>query len=205
MKIIRSIAAVMALGLAASVAAPALAADTMGGMKMSGSLMAGRFGGGVYAGKPALPLTLSMIIAGGGPKAFKTPTLVGVLAGDKATAEVASLTKKYGKANVAQFLKTFDFVVNDSLAIVTKAKIALPNMPSPDPTDGKALAGALYKGGVDSKGKFTVEYMLDHLVSHPVHVQVMKDIDAKYGVKADATYHVAFTQVMLDLKSVYGL
>jgi len=29
----------------------------------------GRFGGGVYTGAPALPLTLSMSVAGGGPKA----------------------------------------------------------------------------------------------------------------------------------------
>ena len=134
-----------------------------------------------------------------------TTALVGVLAGDKASAEVASLTKKYGAANVAQFIKTFDFVVSDSLAILTKAKIALPKTPEPDPADGKALSAGLYKAGVDPKGKFTVEYMLDHLVSHPVHVQVMKDIDKKYGVEADATYHVALTQVMSALKAVYGL
>ncbi len=203
MKIIRSIAAVMTLGLAAAVAAPALAMDKMdSGMK--GMSMA-RFGGGVYTGKPDLPLTLSVVLAGDGPKEFKTVKLVHALAGDKTAGEVASLTKKYGAANVAQFLKTFDFVINDSLAIVTKAKIALPSDPEPDPKDGKALAAALYKAGTDSKGKFTVEYMLDHLVSHPVHVQVMKDIDKKYGVKADATYHVALTQVMSDLKAVYGL
>jgi len=51
----------------------------------------------------------------------------------------------------------------------------------------------------------TVEDMRDHLVWHPVHVQAMKDSDARYGVKGDATYHVALTQLMLDLKSVYGL
>lgn len=139
------------------------------------------------------------------PKRRRATALVGVLAGDKASAEVASLTKKYGAANVAQFIKTFDFVVSDSLAILTKAKIALPKTPEPDPADGKALSAGLYKAGVDPKGKFTVEYMLDHLVSHPVHVQVMKDIDKKYGVEADATYHVALTQVMSALKAVYGL
>ena len=84
-------------------------------------------------------------------------------------------------------------------------KIALPKTPEPDPTDGKALSAGLYKAGVDPNGKFTVEYMLDHLVSHPVHVQVMKDIDKKYGVEADATYHVALPQVMSALKAVYGL
>jgi hypothetical protein len=59
--------------------------------------------------------------------------------------------------------------------------------------------------GIDPKGGFNVEYMLDTLVSHPIHVQIMKDIDAKYGEKADADYHIILTKVMGDLKSVYGL
>jgi hypothetical protein len=33
----------------------------------------------------------------------------------------------------------------------------------------------------------------------------MQDIDAKYGGKADADYHIILTKVMGDLKAVYGL
>ena len=77
--------------------------------------------------------------------------------------------------------------------------------PAPDPTDGKALATALYQAGIDPKIGFNVEYMLDHLVSHPIHVQVMKDIDKKFGLKADATYHVVTLVVFQDLKKAYGL
>ncbi|MFN2459163.1 MAG: hypothetical protein ABR591_00520, partial [Candidatus Velthaea sp.] len=128
------------------------------------------------------------------------------IAGDKADAEVASLTKKFGARTVKQFITTFDFVVADSLKLATAKGVKLPAKPDPDPSDGKALAAALYTDGVDSKtGGFNVEYMLDHLVSHPIHVQVMKDIDAKYGTAADANYHVALLQVMKDLKSAYGL
>jgi hypothetical protein len=87
---------------------------------------------------------------------------------------------------------------------VTEAKIALPK-PSANPKDGKALAAALYKFGVNPAGRFDVEYMLDGLVSHDIHVKVMNDIDAKYGSKADANYHAALTQAMTDLKMVYGL
>jgi hypothetical protein len=47
--------------------------------------------------------------------------------------------------------------------------------------------------------------MLDHLVSHPIHVQVMDDIDQKYGRSADANYHVVLTQAVLDLKAAYKL
>jgi hypothetical protein len=163
-----------------------------------------RFSGpGVYTGAPALPVTLSMIMAGGGPSNFNTLTLVKTLAGDKTTAEVASLKAKFGDEKVGNFLKVFDYVVADSLKIVTAKKIALPSKPSPDPKDGKALASALWNAGQTTRG-FNVEVMLDAAVSHPIHVQVMKDIDAKYGIAADADYHAVLTQAMHDLASVYG-
>jgi len=158
-----------------------------------------------YTGNPALQTTLSMVIAGGGPAAFDSVKLVTVLAGDKTSAEVASLNKKFGAENVKSFLTVFDFVVSDSLAKVKAAGITLPSTPSPSPTDGKALAAALYKLGLMSNGSYNVEYMLDNLVSHPIHVAVMDDIDKKYGREADGNYHAVLTQAMLDLKSVYGL
>ncbi len=158
-----------------------------------------------YGGNPNLPTTLSMIEAGGGPADFDSATLVGVLAGAKTQAEVDSLTKKFGANGVKSFLTVFNFVVSDSLAKVTAAKVALPSTPVPAPNDGKALAAALYKLGVTPGGFFDVEYMLDGLVTHPVHVAVMDDIDKKYGYKADGNYHAVLTQAMMDLKSVYGL
>jgi hypothetical protein len=158
----------------------------------------------VYAGHPDLPLTLSMIVAGGGPDHFTSATLVGTLAGAKTKAEVAKLTKQFGAKNVTSFLTVFDFVVADSLKIVTQKKIPLPSQPKPDPKNGKALAAALYRAGT-FPGGYNVEIMLDALVSHPIHVQVMDDIDQKYGRKADANYHVVLTQAMLDLKAAYGL
>jgi hypothetical protein len=158
-----------------------------------------------YTGNPALPTTLSMIIAGGGPSDFDTVKLLTVLAGDKTSAEVASLTKKFGADNVKSFITVFNFVVSDSLVKVKAAGVALPTTPNPSPTDGKALAAALYKLGLMSNGSYNVEYMLDNLVSHPIHVAVMDDIDKKYGREADGNYHAVLTQAMLDLKSVYGL
>jgi hypothetical protein len=158
-----------------------------------------------YTGAPQLQTTLALVIAGGGPSAFDSAKLVGVLAGDKTQAEVASLQQKFGADNVKSFLTVFTFVVNDSLKYVKAANIALPSTPSPDPKDGKALAAALYKLGITPAGTFDVEYMLDGLVSHPIHVTVMNDIDAKFGTAADANYHAVLTQAMTDLKAVYGL
>jgi hypothetical protein len=164
-----------------------------------------RFSGpGVYTGPPALQVTLSMVMAGGGPSNFDTVKLLKVLTGPKYNAEVTKLTNQYGKAKVGNFITVFNFIVSDTLKIVTAKHIALPKTPSPNPSDGKALAAALWNAGQTGHG-FNVEVMLDRAVSHPIHVQVMKDIDAKYGIAADADYHAILTTAMHDLASVYGL
>ncbi|HEX4013221.1 MAG TPA: hypothetical protein VHX17_04920 [Candidatus Cybelea sp.] len=191
------------LTLAAALAAPAVAsAALMPNMSNEPT----RFSGSccVYTGAPDLPLTLSMIVAGGGPKSFQTVTLLKVLTGKLFDAEVGKLTKQYGKAQIGQFLTTFDFVVSDSLRIVTEKKVALPSKPDPDPSNGPALAAALWKAGQSGQG-FNVEVMLDRLVSHPIHIQVMKDIDAKYGLGVDAQYHAILTTAMKDLAGAYKL
>jgi hypothetical protein len=165
-----------------------------------------RFSGSccVYTGAPALPVTLSMIVAGGGPSNFSTATLLKTLTGPLFDPEVAKLSKQYGKDQVAQFLKTFDFVVSDSLRIINEKKIALPSDPNPDPKNGSALAAALWGAGQTGEG-YNVEVMLDRAVSHPIHLQVMNDIDAKYGLAADAQYHAILTTAMKDLAGAYHL
>lgn len=191
------------IGVLASSASAATMSSKMNS-KMSNSNA--RFGGTVYTNNPKLTNTLALIVAGGGPSNFSTVKLFGVLAGPVAAPEAAKLQKQYGKAAFAQYIKTFNFVVNDSLKIVTAAKVKLPPSPSPDPKNGKALAAALYKDGIDPKlGAYNVEYMLDHLVTHPVHVQVMKDIDAKYGAAQDGAYHAVTLQIFKDLKAAYKL
>ncbi len=157
-----------------------------------------------YMGQPSLPVTLSLVVAGGGPGKFETTKLLALLAGDKTSAEVAKLTKEYGKKNVVSFLTVFNYVIDDALNIATEKHVALPPVPNPSPLNGKALAAALYNLGVVDGG-FDVEYMLDGLVSHPIHVQVMNDIDVKYGRHADANYHQVLQTAMTDLKGVYGL
>jgi hypothetical protein len=196
----RWIAALVGAGLLFSAAGPVLAADTW---LPNVTDAPSRFSGpGVYTGQPALAVTLSMVIAGGGPADFQTLTLVKVLAGDKTDAEVAALKKKFGDQKVTNFVTVFPFVVSDSLKIAKAKGVALPAKPNPDPKDGEALAGALWAAGQTGHG-FNVEVMLDRAVSHPIHEQVMKDIDAKYGIAADADYHAVLNQAMHDLASVY--
>jgi len=158
----------------------------------------------VYTGAPNLAVTLSLVTAGGGPNAFSSSKLLETLAGDKTQAEVAALRDRFGPDAVKSFLNVFTFVVNDALKYVAAAQIPLPATPSPDPKDGKALSEALYKLGVLPTGRFDVEYMLDGLVSHTIHLKVMDDIDAKYGTTADANYHAVLATAMNDLKTLYG-
>jgi hypothetical protein len=202
-RILRS-AALVALAASFSASSLPVLAQSMSPMDMNKARYSSA---GVYTGGPKLPLTLAVVVAGGGPTAFDSAKLVGVLAGALTKAEVDKLTKEFGADNVASFLKTFNFVINDSLKIVTAAKIPLPAQPAPDPANGKALAAALYKEGVTPSGTFDVEYMLDHLVSHKIHLQVMDDIDADktLGPAADGNYHKILTQAMLDLKAAYKL
>jgi hypothetical protein len=196
----RFLTGLAAAGIVIGMAVPALASGWLPNVTDAPS----RFSGpGVYTGPPALPVTLSMIVAGGGPSDFQTITLVKVLAGDKTDAEVASLKAKFGADKVANFVTIFPFVVSDSLKIVKEKGVALPAAPNPDPKNGEALAGALWAAGQTGQG-FNVEVMLDRAVSHPIHEQVMKDIDAKYGIAKDADYHAVLNQAMHDLAAVYG-
>ena len=160
-----------------------------------------------YRGAPNLPLTLSLVIAGGGPAHFEAGTLVGTLGGPLTKAEVAKLNRQFGEENVAQFLKTFTFAIDDVLHIVTTQHIPLPAAPMPDPANGGKLTAALYAAGVMPNGRFDIGYMIEHLISHKLHVVLMHDINANpaYGPKVNASFHTILTQAMLDLKDAYGL
>jgi hypothetical protein len=187
-------AAVLTLGMIA----PAFAAGTPAPTKARFSNTA------AYTGQPALSTTVAMIVAGGGPAKFDSVKLISFLAGDLTSAEVSKLDKQFGADHVKSFLTVFTFVVDDAVSKVVAAKVPLP---TPDPAvlkDGKSLSAALYTLGVVGD-TWNVEYMLDNLVTHPIHVAVMDDIDAKYGSKADANYHIVLTQAMLDLKAAYKL
>lgn len=200
---LRKFAAIAAF---AALIAPATAlAAGSGSMMPDVTNQPSRFSGpGVYTGKPALQVTLSMVMAGGGPSNFQTVTLLKTLTGDKFNAEVGKLTKQYGKTKVGNFITVFQFIVADTLKIVKAKHIALPKTPAPDPHNGPALAAALWGAGQTGSG-FNVEVMLDRAVSHPIHDQVMKDIDAKYGIAADADYHAILNTAMHDLAAVYKL
>lgn len=177
----------------------------MGKDTMVGGKMMSRYGGPIYSGAPALAVTAALVAAGGGPAHFSTAAaLTSMLGKATVTAEVKKLSAQYGAKNVGQWLKTFDFAVGDALKIATAKGVKLP---AADPKmTGKALATTLVTAGTAPDGTFQIEFLLDKAVSHPIHVQVMNDIDANaaYGKKVDLQYHQIANQAFYDVAQALG-
>lgn len=174
-------------------------------MKDSSAKATSRYGGPAYAGAPNLAATAALVAAGGGAANFSIATaLTSMVGADLTNKEVAKLTKQYGKANAASFIKTFDFAVKDALKVATDAGVKLP---APAPLKGHALAAALVKAGLAPDNTFWEELQLDHAVSHKIHMQVMDDIDKApgYGKAADANYHKVADQAHYDLAQALGM
>ena len=194
---IRAMAGVMVATAVLTAGGAQAASHKKAGMAMD---MA-RYGGPVYNGAPALDVTASLVKAGGGAEGFSIATALTSMVGDKLVgAEVGKLTKQYGKAKVGSWIEVFNFAVGDALKIATAAGVTLPD----GSLSGKELAATLVGAGLDKKGTFYTEYLLDKAVTHKIHVQVMEDIDAKYGAAADTNYHAVTNQAMVDLAHALG-
>lgn len=162
-----------------------------------------RYGGPVYVGTPALPVTAALVRAGGGVGHFSIAQALTAMVGAKlVNGEVAKLTQQYGKSNVTQWITGFNFVVEDTLQIITKAGIQLPQ---PANLAGKDLATTLVGAGIDPKTNvFWVGLLLDKALSHKIHNQVMDDIDAHLGAATDLNTHKLTNQAMYDLAQALG-
>lgn len=161
------------------------------------------FGGPLYTGGPALQITAALVQAGGGPQEFSFPAaLVSMLGQDTVNAEVAKLTKQYGKANVDDFLSGMTFAVNDGLKRATEAGVKLPAAPAD--LKGVALARALVYAGVTPDGTWWSGYVFDQLLSHGIHLAVMTDINTGPGFKMDQNAHRLLNQAMYDVAHALG-
>ena len=157
-----------------------------------------------YTGAPNLALARSFVDAAGGLGHTSTKTLLGVLAGSHLSAVQQAMEAKYGKDAFADFITASDFAMQDSAETLASLHFTLPAKGMPSPKDGKALFAALWSAGVYPKGSYDYEYMLDHMLGHATHAKVMDDIDAKYGKKFDAYYHVIFNAVMERIHSAFS-
>jgi hypothetical protein len=164
---------------------------------------AGKAGGdgAIYTGDPDLQVAISLVTAGGAPGSFSIAKALAVLAGpDIANAEIAKLTKQYGKARFTSYVIVQNFAVNDAVKVATAAGVKFPE---PNLTGADLATKVVNAGLLD--GAYYEGYMLDHAVSNKVHEAVMNDIDAKYGTVADANYHLISDQAHYDLAQALGL
>lgn len=186
---------VMALAVTLMTGVSAQAQEKMDKMDMS------RYGGPVYTGAPTLAVTASLVKAGGGPGQFSAVKALTAMVGeDLVKAEVAKLTKQYGEEKVNSFVQVQNFAVEDSLKIATAAGVKLPKAN----LSGKKLASTLLTAGMDQKGVFYTEFLLDKAVTHKIHTTVMDDIDAKFGADADTNYHTISNQLWFDVGQALG-
>lgn len=210
----RHMKTMLAAGLAVAVAAAlgpvdATAATPPSSASMApyvaGNQQAGNnwFGGAIYHGEPELAATAALVKAGGGADKFDFATaLVAMLGQDTVNKEVAKLNKQYGEQAVKTFLGGMTFAVQDALKRATEQGIKLP---APADLSGAKLAGGLVKLGTAPDGTFWSGYLFDHTISHGLHNQVMADIDAKFGMQADATTHKILNQAMFDVAQALGM
>lgn len=162
-----------------------------------------RYGGPVYNGAPVGDVTAELLAVGGTPGSFSTVRTLNTLVGqDAVTAEFTKLKGQYGGPAINQFLKTFDFAVNDAWKRAGQDNITFP---APATLSDHDLAVALVQAGTDNTSTFWTGLMLDKAVSHKVHMEVMTDIDAKYGEPADASYHRIGNQLFYDLAVTLGI
>ena len=191
---------------------PMSSGGSMSGGSMSSGSMSGamdhgmppgtRGGDGVtYKGAPDLQAAVSLVSAGGPIGNFSIVKALTALAGPTvANAEVAKLTKQYGKSGVASFVAVQNFAVNDAVKIATAAGVKFPA-----PTlKGGALAKRVVTLGLVN-GTYYEGTQLDHLVTNAIHEKVMDDIDQKFGASADANYHRIADQAHYDLAKALGV
>jgi hypothetical protein len=195
------IAPLVAAALIAS-GSGAFAQDSMSSMGQAEHGLPAGGDGPTYSGAPDLDATAALAMAGGGTKDFSIQkALVAMVGASTVDAEVAKLTKQYGKANVTSWVTVFDFAVDTAAADATKAGVKFPTPPSD--LQGKALAVRLVQDGAGD-GTFWTGTMLDHVVTHGIHEATMSAIDAKFGEKADENYHRITDQAMYDLAQALG-
>ena len=102
-------------------------------------------------------------------------------------------------------MQTFTFAMTDLLQLFIDNHVALPANPRVSPNDGKAMALAIYHDGIMPTGKYDCGYMMEHLMTHPIHVVLMHDINNRrgFGASHNASFHEILTATVMDLKNSY--
>lgn len=174
-----------------------------GSIAMAEPAQTNMFGGEVYNGDPALEVTAALVKAGGGADNFSFATALVSMLGEKTVnAEVAKLTKQYGEKDVTTFINGMTYAVKSGLTHATKAGVKLPEAPAD--LNGAELAKTLVTAGTAADGTWWSGLLFDKALSHPIHNQVMADIDATYSPEVDMLTHKILNQAMYDVAQALG-
>lgn len=167
------------------------------GMLASASLPAAAI---PYHGAPDLKLTVDLVTAGTGPSGFDTKILFKNMYGDSMPAEAAKLTKRYGAASVGDFFTLMDFSIADVVRMAKRDKLALPA--ADKPLSPVKLDRSVVLIGYSPSGKYDVGYMLERLISHPYHQELMKDLNGHFSQQRVATFHSVLGTVVTDTSHI---
>lgn len=161
------------------------------------------FGGESYQDDPALQVTAALIQAGGGVNHFDFQTaLISMLGEETVNAEINKLVDQYGQQEVTGFVAGMTYAVNRAIQHVMDAGIALPA--APDGLQGVQLAKTLVEAGTSADGTWWSGILFDKALSHPIHNQVMADIEATHGFEVDKLTHKILNQAMYDVALALG-
>ena len=159
---------------------------------------------GRYLGPPDLVLTSAVLAAGGGADRFSSARLLAFLCGKQTAAETARLQGRFGAEQTSAFFHTFDTFMGLGVAYMRAHRIALPPPDAALADDPNTLAFALRAAGVMPDDRFDIGYLIEHLLSRPAHVVLMREANASpaVGPRANASFHIILTAAMDDVKSL---
>jgi hypothetical protein len=153
--------------------------------------------------RPALRLTLAVILAGGG-KQFHSTRLFSRLAGDNRSSEAELLNKRFGSPRLDRFFAFSDFVFHDAMHVFNARAITKPDAAYPDPSNGRALAVALYRAGTSSvDASFDPDLLLDRLLTPAVHRQVVEHAKPRFAPGAYGEYCELMRAAMENFRAQY--
>ncbi len=149
----------------------------------------------VYHGPPDLELAARLVQAGSGVHGYHSKLLFARLYGADAAREKARLVHRYGERHVAQFFPMLDYSVYDIVRLATTvAHAKIP--PAAATQNPAALQRDLIRAGTVPDGRYDVGYMLERMMTHPLHHTLMQDLDAVYGAKNNGVFHEMLAAVV---------
>ncbi len=151
---------------------------------------------------PAIDLTSSLISSGGGAGSFSMVRAFGNMLGSNAmSSELASLNARYGSRETAQFVRTFDFAISDAWRRFGSDNMAVSQTGE---RSGRQLASGLVRSGLDTRGAFQIDQLLDATLSPTVRGQVEADIRSRYGADGQSTFRLVADRFFFDLAQRLG-